>query len=55
MENNEDYEGFNEEYNTLLNNTELLYENLGDLDIDTLEYLIYICEIIISSKQWKEG
>lgn len=46
-----DYDG---EYQALLANTELLYDNLGDLDIETLEYVIYICDIIIASKQWRE-
>lgn len=44
-----------DDYDALMQNTELLYDNLGDLDIDTLEYLIYVCSIIIESKAWQQG
>lgn len=39
----------------LLANNELMYENFGDFSVESLEYLIYMCEIIIESKLWKEG
>ena len=46
---------FEYDYEKLLSENELMYDNLGDFNIPSLEYLIYICEIIIESKQWNEG
>ena len=46
---------FEFDYEKLLIENELMYDNLGDFNIPSLEYLIYICEIIIESKQWYEG
>ena len=42
-------------YEKLLVENELMYDNLGDFNIPSLEYLIHICEVIIESKQWNEG
>lgn len=46
---------FEFDYEKLLIENESMYDNLGDFNIPSLEYLIYICEIIIESKQWNEG
>lgn len=46
---------FDYDYEKLLIENELMYDNLGDFNIPSLEYLIHICEIIIESKQWNEG
>lgn len=46
---------FEYDYEKLLIENELMYDNLGDFNIPSLEYLIHICEIIIESKQWNEG
>lgn len=43
-----------DDYDKLLVENEAMYDNLGDFNIPSLEYLIYICEIIIESKQWNE-
>lgn len=41
------------DYDKLLQDNEKLYDVLGDLNIETLDYMIYLCEIIIESKQWR--
>lgn len=46
---------FEFDYEKLLLENELMYDNFGDFNIPSLEYLIHICEIIIESKQWNEG
>ena len=43
------------DYEKLLVENELMYDNFGDFNIASLEYLIHICEVIIESKQWNEG
>lgn len=46
---------FESDYEKLLIENESMYDNLGDFNIPSLEYLIHICEIIIESKQWNES
>lgn len=48
-------DNFEDDYQKLLLENELMYDNLGDFNIPSLEYLIHICEVIIESKQWNEG
>ena len=44
-----------DDYEYLLQETEKLYDIFGDLSIETLDYMIYVCEVIIESKLWQQG
>ena len=52
MDYDDEYQG--DDYQYLLEQTEYAYDNLGDLDIESLEYLIFVCDIIIAGKVWRE-
>ena len=55
MDNNMNGDYPQDDYEYLLQETENLYDILGDLSVETLDYMIYVCDIIIESKLWQQG